>query len=253
MSKGDCLLSRPDIGVVSENDHRVGLCLCTFCTCGKHVCSYSRRPRKGSFATSYRTSFSAKKPVVVRRLAPQAYSPDLRKMDFETSHQREYRGFTVQQSSEVQVRAATPTLKFTSSSSYAADFPNWGEVESHVEKRPQLPVRMDQVRFRGQSMYHSTYIEPNTSVDTSTIPGRRSSALPLGTWDSAKSTTSQRSYRPFGSEHMTKITKRPREEYTKVEASPLHFRSISQVAYQQRTHVFKDPRLVRQEALRLRT
>lgn len=251
MSSDGCLLSRPDIGVVSENDHRVGKCLCEFCTCGKHVCVASRRKRKGSFATSYQHSFYRKTPVAVHRPEPQRYSPDHRKMDFETSHQREYKNFTVHQHSESQVRSATPTVKFTSHSSYSAEFPNWGEVERLVEKRPQLPVRLDQVRFTGQSMYHRTYVEQHSALVTqASIPGRRSSALPLGTWSDSKSTTSQSSYRPFGREHMSKIAKRPKEEYVKVEASPLHFRSISQVAYQPRTHDFKDPRLVRCAALK---
>jgi hypothetical protein len=41
-----CVLEDPMLGIITENDHKLGLCICNRCTCGKHSCAY-----KGLFAS----------------------------------------------------------------------------------------------------------------------------------------------------------------------------------------------------------
>jgi len=254
MSKDACLLSRSDISVISENDHRVGLCLCKFCSCGQHSCPSSRRTRTPppAYSTSYQNSYPRKAPGVASKPAQQpAYKPNQHKMDLETCHMREYRTFTVERPTEELPRALTPTLKFTSYSSYAADFPNWGNVESNVERRPQLPPRGDEVRFMGRSMYQTNFKEREGTAASPVRARPTTAAIYMGPGtDEVMATTAQTSYRPFRNDQMSSIVKRPIEPYIKTTASPVHFTSINRSSYQPRSCEFKDPKLIRRQILR---
>lgn len=172
-------------------------------------------------------------------------------MDLETCHMREYRTFTVERPTEELPRALTPTLKFTSYSSYAADFPNWGNVESNVERRPQLPPRGDEVRFMGRSMYQTNFKEREGTAASPVRARPTTAAIYMGPGtDEVMATTAQTSYRPFRNDQMSSIVKRPIEPYIKTTASPVHFTSINRSSYQPRSCEFKDPKLIRRQILR---
>ena len=234
----------------------MGLCLCKFCTCGQHSCPSSRRTRTPppAYATSYQHSYTRKSPMTVPRPTQQPiYKPNQHKMDLETCNMREYRTFTVERPTDSPPRSSTPTLKFISSSSYAADFPNWGNVDKVVEKRPQLPPRGDEVRFMGRSMYQTNFKEPDGKAVSPVRARPGTAAIYMGPGsDETYATTAQSSYRPFRSDQMGSIVKRPVETYVQTSTSPAHFTSVSRVSYQAKHNEFKDPRLIRRQII-LRT
>lgn len=239
MSK--CLLSQQDIGAITETDHKVRQCLCHLCTCGQHRCPSEPRKQKGSYATNYQDTYRHKTPVNSTPHQPVLYHPNLGKVDFETSHMRDFKTFLVQPATESPVRLSTPSLRFTGHSSYAADFPNWGGMEMNIEKRPQLPVH--HVRFRGRSQYQSAYAEIRVSSPSKATPKKESSIL-MGTWENPTVTTARSSYRPFTPSQGSPVKPRPVEQYSALSVSPVHFRSCSQAEYQPKKSPYKDPHML---------
>lgn len=239
MSK--CLLSRQDIGAVTETDHKVRQCLCHLCSCGQHRCPSEPRKQKGSYSTNYHETYRHKTAVSSTPRQPLLYRPKLGKIEFETSHMRDYKSFLVQPATEPSVRVSTPSLRFTGHSSYAADFPNWGGMDTNIEKRPQLPIH--NLRFRGRSQYQSAYAEVQTASPSKATPRKESSIL-MGTWDNPAITTTKSDYRPFTPNQCSPVKRKPSERYTAISVSPVHFRSCSQAEYQPKQPLYKDPHML---------
>ena len=191
-----CPLNDPSIGIISENDHRVGLCLCRFCDCGNHKCSKNVNPNaRSTFNTNYMldhkpvenyskdlinnsqpkaesnksSSSMTSKPEsnlyksIMSPLRPERklYHPNTSKMDLLTTNQIEY-----------QKRIPTPEVTRISSASpyrseackisaYAADYPDWGPVKVSREKNWHPPVRSVDLSFVGCSSYKDKFQSPD--------------------------------------------------------------------------------------------
>lgn len=237
-----CLLNRQDIGAVTENDHKVRQCLCHLCTCGKHRCPSEPRKQRGSYSTHYQETYRPKTPVSVSAHPALPYRPNTAKIDFETSHMRDYKSYCVQPSLTPPVRGSTPSLPFTGNSSYVADFPNWGEVDTCIERRPKLPSY--RLRFSGKSQYQSAYRDTKTASPSKSTPRKESSIL-MGTWESPVVPTSKSAYCAYAASHYSPIRPpRKSERYSTLSSSPVHYRSSSQADYQPKQPTFKDPHMI---------
>lgn len=241
-----CLLDRSDLSIVSENDHRVGLCLCKYCSCGLHKCAYvSRRKASVPLVTSYQTSYRGKQVDKRERRHRDQYAPNQFKMDLETTNQREYRPFAVQCKSNESQRTETSALHFTARSSYAAEYPNWGAVDAVLEHSPKYPVRGSEVRFQGSSTYQRNFSRPDSAVSARTRSSQSRSTLLFSGYETVDQSTSQRAYIPPSSIHMSTTVHRPKEEYLQVAASPYHFTSKSRTDFKPPSALPLDPHLVR--------
>lgn len=159
--KRTCPLSDPSIGIVSENDHKVGLCLCRFCDCGEHTCPLLSKHEiypKSAFRSSYMKDFQ--KSSFDSPLKPQQklFRPNTHKMDLTTSHQVDYRPISISPVKKEEVHYDNNKPKFMAGSQYANDFPNWGGNTVTHEKRWYAPLRSTEIPFGGKSTYKETYI-----------------------------------------------------------------------------------------------
>ena len=72
----NCILEDPSLGIITENDHKLGLCLCSRCTCGKHICAsknlFSSFPLKlkSTYNSLFITGKSQKLPKTTRSITP---------------------------------------------------------------------------------------------------------------------------------------------------------------------------------------
>ena len=241
-----CLLSRSDLNIVSENDHRVGLCLCKYCSCGQHKCSYGYR-RKASVpaVTSYQDAYRKKHSHKDSIPTTDFFTPNPHKMDLETTNQREYRPFAVESKSNNSQRPETPTMHFTGRTSYEAEYPNWGAVDARTEHRPKYPVRCMEVKFHGASTYQRSFGKPSSSRSTRTHSSRSQSTTLFVGYDTVDQSTTQRTFVPPSGVQRTNPVRRPKEEYIKVAAAPSHFTAKSRVDFQPPGSVLLDPHIVR--------
>lgn len=153
-----CPLFDPNIGIISENDHRVGLCLCRFCDCGEHTCSKNVNPNtKSTFNTKYMQDFQKSQFDVPLKTEPKLYRPNTGKMDLITTNQIEY-----------QKRIPTPEVSRSISmtpykgdlarvTAYSSDYPDWGPIQVSREKTWHPPVRSVDLEFQGHSSYKKTF------------------------------------------------------------------------------------------------
>jgi STOP protein len=165
-----CPLSDPSIDIVPTNYHLVGNCLCSFCTCGKHLC-----PRmnikdpypKGTFTTKYMSEYKNIKFDVPVKPEPKLYYPNKQKMDLLTSNQDDYKSLKLKPTSPIKPNDYTspkkPSLSNITANSY--NFPNWGANNIGHEKRWDPPLRTTELPFKGQSSYGRSY-SPVLPADT---------------------------------------------------------------------------------------
>ena len=133
----DCLLNDPNLGIISEVDHRVGHCLCHKCTCGQHLCTYRSLFSRGSLR--YRSSYSAFKPHVLSRNSSKDNLP--KKSPSPHLHQR-----------------------FTSESTYKQDY--LSQVNSlrtnAADLNLDINIQLKQPKLHfvtGRTLYHDEFME----------------------------------------------------------------------------------------------
>ena len=158
----ECPLTNPNIDIIPENNHLVGICLCQFCTCGKHICPKNRHLSShylhDSFDTSYSRSF--RKTVTEAPYKPRAikYKPNRQKMDFATTNSINYqpRAPIVKQ---VPLGSSYSPAKTTllSTTAYSYYYPDWGKQKINYEKVWHAPVRSVDIPFRGETSYSREY------------------------------------------------------------------------------------------------
>lgn len=196
----ECPLSDPNLGIVTDVEHRAGACLCPLCTCGEHICP-GKRSVSGhmGFRTSYSLAFMPPKieSVGKRRGAAQTYHPAPWKMERQSSMQRDYPPHPCSDQQHHEVRSLSPSLKTTVSvSSTHKDYPNWGPPGAAPSKHmPCKPIRLGELRFHGQSSYDLHYCTRSNSVlPTRRTVSRPNSSFRLSGGPGSFQTTNRRAY-----------------------------------------------------------
>lgn len=196
----DCPLSDPNLGIVTEAEHRGGACLCPLCTCGEHICP-GRRSVSGhvGFRTSYSLAFVPPKIESVgrRRPAAKTYHPAPWKLEKQSSMQRDYPPHPCSDPPHPEARSLSPPLKIAVSvSSTHKDFPNWGPTGAVPSKHaPSRPIRLGELKFQGQSSYDLHYCTRSRSVlHTKRAVSRSGSCFRLSVGPGNFETTNRRTY-----------------------------------------------------------
>jgi hypothetical protein len=157
-----CILNDPDLGIISENDHRVGLCLCHKCSCGKHKCVYRKLFSRISLRhkSSYR-AFSI--PLKFRKIIPVSASKKSspsRKLKFisQSTYKEDClpdRDFKTIDNRNI----FKPNYKFkTGRSSYNDEY-TAKPLETLKPCVPFKPSKVSVGEFQGQSTYKSDFIK----------------------------------------------------------------------------------------------
>lgn len=163
-----CPLSDPSVGIVSENDHKVGLCLCRFCDCGEHTCPVLDKNEiylRSAFQSSYMKAYQNNSFDSPLKMQQKLFRPNTNKMDFQTTNQTEYKPFRIVPKTPTEKPIDTNNALFRGSSQYANDFPDWGENNISHEKRWYPPLRSTEIPFSGRSTYKESFNKCSQSLN----------------------------------------------------------------------------------------
>jgi hypothetical protein len=250
-----CPVSDPSIGIISENDHRVGLCLCRFCECGHHTCPNPLTKDyylSSTYTSKYKTDFKKTEFDVLLKPERTIFRPNPFKMDLKTTHKQDFLPFSV--SPKKQKKYYVPnTVKMNSPvrSAYSNDFLDWGPSSVSIEKRFHPPVRSQEIPFVGQSSYKNAYMNINPhqiefyKTDIASL-NATNSTFELGVKDTRIfNTTYGEKMKDFSRNELNRIIKVSPERQDLVQNIPQHFQTTSKTFYQNHLPDSKDPRKVR--------
>jgi hypothetical protein len=254
LSYSDCPLNDKNIGIISENDHRVGLCLCQYCTCGNHIC-HSTKPAEpypsSTFKTKYRENFkrySFDRPL---RNEPRRYVPNKLSMDLETTNQREFKPFKLDYHKTEPSRSLTPTANGVSITTYKNEFPDWGPNYVEYHKRFHPPVRSTELQFTGRSSYrdsfktHDQHLQELYKTDITRL-NAFGSTFQLGPKERFRDeTTHKREFADFSKIDVNASIKVRAAPAVLNSTSKTHFKTTNQKTFTQKSNEVKDPRLMK--------
>ena len=163
-SRVQCPLDNPNIDIIPENNHLVGICLCEFCKCGKHICPKNRHlaPKylSDSFSTSYSRHFKQAQFDVPYKVHPIPYKPNSQKMDFTTTNSINFKGHSVNLvEKKVTGSYSSPKKTLFSTTAYKYNYPDWGHQKINYEKGWHAPVRSVDIPFRGDTAYSREFLK----------------------------------------------------------------------------------------------
>ena len=126
----DCPLNNPEIGVISEVDHNTSTCLCSLCTCHKHICpgTFFHEPYpKSSYKTQYSTNYQSKVLNKTEKFSYISNFLPIKPVDFETTNHSFYtphlsRPTTTIENTRSQSR---PRTALSTATTYGGSYMHW--------------------------------------------------------------------------------------------------------------------------------
>lgn len=162
-----CILKKPEVGVVSENDHRVGLCLCKLCSCGNHICPSLKLPETSpisAYASNYKREYRKKQADQVIHPYQKPYRRQEHQFDGLTTMARDFTSFKVEREPEPRAKSAGLNVPFAAKTSYSLNFPNWGPSATNYERRYNERHQDPKLRAESRTAYRETFKEPSKSL-----------------------------------------------------------------------------------------
>lgn len=261
-----CPLDDPNIGIISENDHQVGLCLCKYCTCSNHKCTRKNSPShpNSSFRSTYSADFQNSKFDFNLKQADIKPFKDSRAIPIITTHQESFKPFKPKPKKLKTVYWSPSPGPSSNITSYNSQFPKWDVPKVNYEKRFNPPPRLDEIRFRSSSSYQSTYqqylnnandnvYEKNSSLENRNKLIWENDLKKLKNSNHFSILSDPKQYRSNYNEHMQDYSKNELNR-VKVEksASPslfsdckVDFNSTFKTSYQRGENLQKDPRYLK--------
>ena len=191
MSTIECYLNSVALDMITENDHLNNYCLCSKCTCGKHICP---RPNpklypKSIFNSYYKINY--KRHSVLKRPSNSAtpHRKSIFKLESETTTSHDYKGY--QQDPSYKVDTSKITLENTSV--YKQDFINWGHIKAESTKHNRTQIDSG-IKFNGRSTYSSCFQSTPSTPAKIMKPTVNTNILCSGTTDKTPETTMRASY-----------------------------------------------------------
>jgi hypothetical protein len=170
-----CPLSNPDIGVISENDHRNKMCLCPICTCGKHICPSSsiQDPYPTSiYSSQYMQNFQNKVQSKVPVIKYRGNFIPTSQIYFETTNEDCYKPHLIPEDSTTHkyTPLSPPKSAFSAKTSYANTFLNWGPGNLIPSMSPPKPVP-ESTKFSSKSSYKDNFSPASPEVIKAALDG----------------------------------------------------------------------------------
>ena len=217
-NSSECPLNHKEIGLVAENDHLVGHCLCSLCTCTKHICpgSYFHEPYpKCIYKSQYKTNFSQKVLKPVAKFKHMSNFLPMQPVDLETTNHHFYKppkSLSRPEStcSRPERPASTaPKVNFELSSTYASSYKGWSVDPFPIMKQVHINHLKKDCRLDGKTVYSnsflnrknkniknpSPYYNPNIKMSTTSQIG----------FSYPKETTQRKEFKDY-----SRVVKRPR-------------------------------------------
>lgn len=251
-----CPVSDPELRIISENDHRVGLCLCKFCQCGQHSCPNPLNKDlypSSTFTSKYQSDYRKGKFDTVLYPISKPYQPNTSKMDLKTTNQEEYKAHSISPAKRNPLVWNSNIATAQTRSLYSSEYVNWGPSTFSHEKRFHPPVRSTEIPFRGSSSYQNSFtqVDPR-QADLFRTNGKdlhpAGSKIELGPnqFSYFRSTYSDK-MQDFSNNQLNRIVRvAPAPQELFLESTP-QFKTTSASFYTGNMAEGKDPRLVRMQ------
>ena len=159
----DCPLNSPNIGLISENDHRTRNCLCPICTCGKHICPSKaiQDPYPSSiFNSHYMNNYQSRSPQRTEIPRNRGNFIPAVSFDFETTNEECYKPHAISVISGSPAKSSPlspPRTAFCAKSSYATNFVNWGPGINQIVKPKPINHTSNEIKLRQNTSYRDNY------------------------------------------------------------------------------------------------
>lgn len=160
-STRSCILLKPEVGVISENDHRVGLCLCKLCSCGNHICPSLKLPDTSplsAYASNYKREYRKKQADQVIQPYQKPYrKQEHHQFDGLTTMARDFPTYKVVKEPQSRPKSAGLNVPFAAKTSYSLNYPNWGPSNVNHEKRYNERHQDPTLKQETRTAYRETF------------------------------------------------------------------------------------------------
>ena len=158
-----CPLNDIELEMITETDHIKNYCYCSECTCGTHICPKpsAKKYPKSIFTSSYKVGYRrhgfSPRPIFSASPLKKA----LFRLESETTTSHDYKpipeNYDFSTSPIIQQPESKSLFKMAASSTYKADFADWGPAKSEIIKQSSVPL-YQKVKFTAISTYNSSFL-----------------------------------------------------------------------------------------------
>lgn len=251
----DCILNDPELDIIPESHHYVNQCLCSMCTCGKHICPSLRSSAypKSTFASIYNETFKRhSSPSPPKKIVPIEVKVSNRCIDWQPSSRLDYTNPGLAKTQAViQPRSLNTvnSLKFVSSSVYKSDFHNWGSCSTEKIKPSSITHAFADVKLASQTTYKDQYqrtITPPPRLSTVAKTSSLQRILGLKSAPYEITTTHRAEFKPQPFEEKPRLIRR--RSFVAQNASPAQYQTSSRAQYTAQ-RIKKNPILIKKSAV----
>lgn len=249
-----CLLDDPDLGLITDNEHKLGMCLCEQCSCGSHQCPFIRPGKeisKSVYRSTYMTQYRGRKSPKSTPLVRQGQLGIIKaRMEHQSVNQAAYRPYEIKSQVRLSPTVVKPQTKFISNSSYRQNFLSWSPVETfglstEATGGKYSPVtRPPDQKFSGESTYKTEFTKKLPGTRSVSVVHQQNKNLLDMSYKSPLQTTSQSHFRSVSSNLRgpSYVNIKPNVD---LEVPCSIYETESHRAFQRHRSFFKDPRALK--------
>ena len=239
----ECPLNSQYSSIISETDHRNGLCLCPLCTCKKHICpsSLSKEPYpKSMYSSQYTenfTNYKFSKPLICKPFnQPTSSQP----VNFQTTSDEFYRPVFSPASLTLpnQLKSPLPETKFLGKTSYASNYANWGTGGVYYVTQQHLKHTSNDIQLHSKSNYQDQYIEIDKEellkpkkLGREVALVQKSMGLKVNNAPILKESMSRRDFPDYSKKGYTTREQKPYEKIPKLKSTNYHYLTMAQTDF----------------------
>ncbi|CAG9315196.1 unnamed protein product [Blepharisma stoltei] len=163
----DCPLSNPNIGIISENDHKNHQCICELCSCGTHKCPaklndpYPISMYRSQYKNEFIKGQCAKTSPI--RSAENTYSHY--PITYETTNEKDFKPICKNppKVSSKGYPTPPPQSNIFAQTSYSSSYLNWGTNNPYYVKQSRVQHNDERLRLSSSTSYKDSFKPANSN------------------------------------------------------------------------------------------
>jgi hypothetical protein len=242
-SPAECPLNSQYFGIVSETDHRNGLCLCPLCTCKQHVCpsALSKEPYpKSMYGSQYSDNFQNQKYSKPLVCLPPNKPKSSQPVNFTTTSEEYYRPVHSPVALVIPgyIPSPLPETKFLGKSSYNSTFANWGNGGVYYVTQQHLKHTSHELQLNTKTNYKDNFVEiekeelikpRKLGIEVATV--QKGMGLKVNNAPSLKESMSHRDFPDYSKKSLTSREKKEYERIPNLKYITSHYMTMNQADY----------------------
>ena len=239
----DCPLNSKYLGIISENVHRTGLCLCPLCTCKQHICpsSLSKEPYpKSMYSSQYTENFKTQKfskPLICQ--TPNKAKSN-QPVNFQTTSEEFYRPVFSPMPLTIPgyVKSPLPETKFLGKTSYSSNFSNWGTGGVYYVTQQHIKHTSQELHLNGKSTYKDNFVEigkdellNSKKLGYEVASLQKNMGLKISQAPCLKESISRRDFADFSKKSFTTREKKNYEKISELKNTNFHYLTMNQAEF----------------------